>query len=118
MEKNSELSKLIKRAAIAAGIEIEYSDYYDSWVYVQCLPDYLCYDPSTDSEQAFELMVALRMQVDIAPEYVTATAFTKIDSFVQLQRPYSLGESKLQTARTAILELAAKLATKKSKDKK
>jgi len=116
MEKNSKLSKLIKRAAKATGTKIEYSNYYDSWVYADYLLD--CYDPSTDSEQAFELVVALRMQVDIAEEYVTATAFTKIDSFVQLQRPYSLRESKLKTARTAILELAAKLATKKSKDQK
>jgi len=118
MEKKSELSKLIKRSAKAAGIEIEYSDYFDSWMYVECLPDYICYDPSTDSEQAFELVVILKMQVDIAPEYVTATAFTKTDRFVQVQRPYSSGESKLKTARLAILELAAKLATKKSKDQR
>jgi len=113
MEKNSELSKLIKHAAKAAGVEIEYSARVNSWVYLHCLPYHICYDPSTDAEQSFELMVVLKMQVDIAPEYVTATAFTKTDSFVQVQRPYGLGESKLKTALLAILELAAKLATKK-----
>jgi len=116
MEKNSELSKLIKRAAKAAGIEIEYIASYNYWVYAGYRLNH--YDPSADAEQAFELMVALDMQLDIAPEYVTATAFTKTDSFVQVQRPYSLGESKLKTARLAVLELAAKLVVKKSKDQK